>query len=49
MDRLQLVAVVSALALDSMVLGSMIARIADLGVHPEPNGSARTWRGRVSS
>jgi hypothetical protein len=31
MDRIQLVAVVSALVLDVMVLGSMIARIGDLG------------------
>ena len=31
MDRIQLVAVVSALVLDLMVLGSMIARIGDLG------------------
>ena len=34
MDRIQLVAVVSALALDLMVLGSMIARIGDLGFTP---------------
>jgi hypothetical protein len=34
MDRIQLVAVVSALALDVMVLGSMIARIGDLGFTP---------------
>ena len=40
MDRIQLVAVVSALVLDVMVLGSMIARIGG-GSHPEPNGSAR--------
>jgi len=31
MDRIQLVAVVSALVLDLMVLGTMIARIGDLG------------------
>jgi hypothetical protein len=34
MDRIQLVAVVSALALDVMVLGSMVARIGDLGFSP---------------
>jgi hypothetical protein len=34
MDRIQLVAVVSALALDVMVLGAMIARIGDLGFTP---------------
>jgi hypothetical protein len=34
MDRIQLVAVVSALALDLMVLGTMIARIGDLGFTP---------------
>ncbi len=34
MDRIQLVAVVSALILDVMVLGSMIARIGDLGFTP---------------
>jgi hypothetical protein len=34
MDRIQLVAVVSALLLDLMVLGSMIARIGDLGFTP---------------
>jgi hypothetical protein len=34
MDRIQLVAVVSALGLDLMVLGSMIARIGDLGFTP---------------
>jgi hypothetical protein len=34
MDRVQLVAVVSALALDLMVLGAMIARIGDLGFTP---------------
>jgi hypothetical protein len=34
MDRIQLVAVVSALALDLMVLGAMIARIGDLGFTP---------------
>ena len=33
-DRIQLVAVVSALALDLMVLGSMIARVSDLGFTP---------------
>ena len=34
MDRVQLVAVVSALVLDVMVLGSMVARIGDLGFTP---------------
>jgi hypothetical protein len=34
MDRIQLVAVVSALVLDAMVLGSMIARIGELGFTP---------------
>ena len=34
MDRIQLVAVASALLLDVMVLGSMIARIGDLGFTP---------------
>src|SRR5215216_5030284 len=34
MDRIQLVAVLSALVLDVMVLGSMIARIGDLGFTP---------------
>jgi hypothetical protein len=34
MDRIQLVAVVSALALDAMVLGAMIARIGELGFTP---------------
>jgi len=34
MDRIQLVAVVSALLLDLMVLGAMIARIGDLGFTP---------------
>ena len=34
MDRVQLVAVVSALVLDLMVLGSMVARIGDLGITP---------------
>jgi hypothetical protein len=34
MDRIQLVAVASALVLDVMVLGSMIARIGDLGFTP---------------
>jgi hypothetical protein len=34
MDRIQLVAVVSALVLDVMVLGAMIARIGDLGFTP---------------
>ena len=33
-DRIQLVAVVSALALDVMVLGAMIARIGELGFTP---------------
>ena len=34
MDRIQLVAVVSALVLDVMVLGAMVARIGDLGFTP---------------
>lgn len=34
MDRIQLVAVVSALVLDVMVLGAMIARIGELGLTP---------------
>jgi hypothetical protein len=34
MDRIQLLAVVSALLLDLMVLGSMVARIGDLGFTP---------------
>jgi hypothetical protein len=34
MDRIQLVAVAGALVLDLMVLGSMIARIGDLGFSP---------------
>ena len=34
MDRVQLVAVVSALVLDAMVLGTMIARIGELGFTP---------------
>jgi len=34
MDRIQLVAVVGALALDTMVLATMIARIGDLGFTP---------------
>lgn len=34
MDRVQLLAVVSALALDLMVLGAMVARIDDLGFTP---------------
>jgi hypothetical protein len=34
MDRVQLLAVASALALDVMVLGSMVARIGDLGFTP---------------
>ena len=34
MDRIQLVAVASALILDVMVLGSMVARIGDLGFTP---------------
>ena len=41
MDRIQLVAVVSALVLDVMVLGAMVARIGDLGFTPEPRGGAR--------
>ena len=31
MDRVQLLAVASALVLDLMVLGAMVARIGDLG------------------
>jgi hypothetical protein len=34
MDRIQLVAVASALVLDVMVLGSMVARIGDVGFSP---------------
>jgi hypothetical protein len=34
MDRIQLVAVASALVIDAMVLGSMIARIGELGFTP---------------
>ena len=34
MDRIQLVAVVSALVLDVMVLGAMVARIGDVGFSP---------------
>ena len=34
MDRIQLVAVVSALVLDLMVLGAMVARIGDVGFSP---------------
>jgi hypothetical protein len=34
MDRIQLVAVVSALLLDGMVLGAMVGRIGDLGFTP---------------
>jgi hypothetical protein len=34
MDRIQLVGVTSALVLDVMVLGSMVARIGDLGFSP---------------
>lgn len=34
MDRIQLVAVLGALVLDAMVLGTMIARIGDLGFTP---------------
>jgi hypothetical protein len=34
MDRVQLLAVVSALVLDVMVLGAMVARIGDLGLTP---------------
>jgi hypothetical protein len=34
MDRVQLVAVASALVLDVLVLGAMVARIGDLGVTP---------------
>ena len=40
MDGIQLVAVVSALVLDVMVLGAMIARIGGSG-SPESDGSAR--------
>ncbi len=35
MDRIQLVAVVRALLLDVMVLGSMVARIGELGFPPK--------------
>jgi hypothetical protein len=43
MDRIQLVAVASALVLDLMVLGAMIARIGDLGFTPtERQRSAST-------
>jgi hypothetical protein len=34
MDRIQLVVIASALALDLMVLGTMIARIGDVGFSP---------------
>ena len=34
MDRIQLIAVVSALVLDAMVLGAMVARIGELGFTP---------------
>jgi hypothetical protein len=34
LDRIQLVGVVSALVLDVMVLGSMVARVGDLGFSP---------------
>jgi hypothetical protein len=34
MDRVQLLAVASALVLDGMVLGAMVARIGDLGFTP---------------
>jgi hypothetical protein len=34
MDHVQLLAVVSALVLDAMVLGAMVARIGDLGFTP---------------
>jgi hypothetical protein len=34
MDRVQLLAVASALVLDTMVLGAMVARIGDLGLTP---------------
>jgi hypothetical protein len=34
MDRIQLVAIVSALVLDIMVLGTMVARVGDLGFTP---------------
>ncbi|HEY6629282.1 MAG TPA: hypothetical protein VI193_09900, partial [Acidimicrobiia bacterium] len=34
MDRVQLVTIASALALDVMVLGTMVARIGDLGFTP---------------
>lgn len=34
MDRIQLVGITSALVLDAMVLGSMVARIGDLGFSP---------------
>ena len=39
MDRVQLVAVLSALVLDLMVLGAMIARIGDLGFTPNPTAA----------
>jgi hypothetical protein len=34
MDRIQLLTIISALVLDLMVLGSMIARIGDVGFSP---------------
>lgn len=34
LDRIQLVALIAALALDVMVLGTMLARVGDLGVTP---------------
>jgi hypothetical protein len=34
MDRIQLVTVASALVLDAMVLGAMVARVGDLGFTP---------------
>jgi hypothetical protein len=34
MDRIQLVTIVSALVLDAMVLGAMVARVGDLGFTP---------------
>ena len=41
MDRIQLVAVVSALVLDVMVLGAMIARIGELGFTPNRTAARR--------
>jgi hypothetical protein len=41
MDRIQLVAVVSALVLDVMVLGAMVGPDRRSRVHPEPRSRAR--------